>query len=142
MGAGGSGGVGGDPGTGGSSGVGGDPGTGGMGVGGVGGSAGVGGTGMGGNSSPYVYGLASFEEESGPVLVATGQFTTAGGASANKLARWNGSSWSQLGGGITTGGYGYALLAPASQSPALWLGGSFLTVGAVASDNIARWTAQ
>jgi hypothetical protein len=100
------------------------------------------GTGMGGNSSPYVYGLASFQEKNGPVLLATGEFTTAGGVSANKLARWDGSSWSQFGGGITLGGFGYALLAPPSPSPTLWLGGSILSVGGILSDNIARWASQ
>ena len=49
---------------------------------------------MGGGSS--VYALAV----SGSTLYAGGDFTTAGGAPANNIAAWNGSSWSALGSGM------------------------------------------
>ncbi|HEU4419194.1 MAG TPA: hypothetical protein VFT55_09665, partial [Planctomycetota bacterium] len=34
-------------------------------------------------------------------LVAGGSFTLAGGVSASRIARWNGTSWSALGGGVS-----------------------------------------
>ena len=42
-----------------------------------------------------MYTLAVSED----TLYAGGQFTTAGGVSANYIAQWNGSSWSALGSG-------------------------------------------
>jgi hypothetical protein len=33
-------------------------------------------------------------------IVAGGEFTTAGGLTASRIARWNGSSWSPLGAGM------------------------------------------
>jgi hypothetical protein len=39
---------------------------------------------------------------SGSDLYVGGDFTTAGGASANRVARWNGSAWSALGSGVNT----------------------------------------
>jgi hypothetical protein len=35
-------------------------------------------------------------------LIAGGYFTTAGGVSANRIARWNGTSWSALGTGMNS----------------------------------------
>jgi hypothetical protein len=74
-------------------------------------------------------------------VYAGGFFSTAGGIHANKIARWNGSSWSALGAGIDTTPYGYvySLLAP-SGSPYLYVGGNFTYAG---SDHdaygIATW---
>jgi len=48
---------------------------------------------------PSVRALAVFDDGSGPALYAGGDFTTAGGVAANRIAKWNGSSWSQLGSG-------------------------------------------
>ena len=80
-----------------------------------------------------------------PALYAGGNFTTAGGISANHIAQWDGTSWSSLGSGID-GGYRdvYALAAfdddgAGPHPPALYAGGSFTTAGGVAALNIARW---
>jgi hypothetical protein len=37
----------------------------------------------------------------GNVVYVGGAFTNAGGVAARKIAQWNGSSWSAIGGGIT-----------------------------------------
>ncbi len=37
---------------------------------------------------------------SGPALYAGGEFTAAGGVSANRIAKWDGESWSALGTGM------------------------------------------
>jgi hypothetical protein len=41
-----------------------------------------------------------FDDGGGPELVAGGFFTTAGGVAAEYIAKWDGSSWSPLGGGM------------------------------------------
>jgi hypothetical protein len=69
-------------------------------------------------------------------LYAGGGFTTIGGVSANKIARWNGSAWSPLGSGIDGGVYA---LAVDNASGAVVAGGVFSTAGGSAANNIARW---
>jgi hypothetical protein len=57
------------------------------------------GSGMGGDYNyPFVY--VSALAVSGSDLYAGGNFTTAGGKPANRIAKWNGSSWSALGSGM------------------------------------------
>ncbi len=53
--------------------------------------------------------LTVFDDGSGggPELYAGGNFTSAGGVTANRIAKWNGKSWSALGSG--TNGFGDAL---------------------------------
>ena len=45
-----------------------------------------------------VWPLATFDDGSGggPALYAGGLFTTAGGATASHVARWNGTEWSKV----------------------------------------------
>ena len=47
-----------------------------------------------------VVALTVFDDGTGAALYAGGMFTTAGGVSANSIAKWNGSAWSPLGSGI------------------------------------------
>jgi len=73
-------------------------------------------------------------------LVAGGLFTSAGGAPAVNLARWDGAAWSGLAGG--TAGYNastgdVAAIAMASNGD-LVLGGSFTRVGSVVAAHVAR----
>ncbi|MBI1304758.1 MAG: hypothetical protein GC172_13380 [Phycisphaera sp.] len=63
-------------------------------------------------------------------LVAGGFFTTAGGVSANGIARWNGSSWSPIGSGFDGSVRALAVL----PNGELVAGG-----GVVSANNIARW---
>src|SRR2546422_548704 len=51
---------------------------------------------LGSGMNNYVQALAV----SGSNVYAGGQFTTAGGSTANYVARWDGSSWSPLGSGM------------------------------------------
>jgi len=90
-----------------------------------------------------VYALTMFDDGSGggPALYAGGSFTSAGGATANRIARWNGSSWSPLGSGV--GGSLVRALTIFDDGfgggPALYAGGRFTTAGGTAANRIARW---
>ena len=48
--------------------------------------------------------LEVFDDGSGPVLFAGGEFTTAGGQAATGIARWDGAAWSGMGGPGFPGG--------------------------------------
>ena len=78
---------------------------------------------------------------SGTDLYAGGYFTTAGGATANYIAKWDGSTWSALGLGM--GGVSppnspnvYALAVSGTD---LYAGGNFITAGGTAVNFIAKW---
>ena len=47
-----------------------------------------------------VQALTVFDDGGGPALYAGGHFTTAGGVAANRIAKWDGSSWTALGSGL------------------------------------------
>ncbi len=77
-------------------------------------------------------------------LVAGGNFTTAGGVGASRVARWDGVQWSDIGGGIATNlslnPHVYAVAALPNGD--VIVGGEFLSAGpdgAVLTSNIARW---
>ncbi|MDO7875287.1 Ig-like domain-containing protein [Hymenobacter sp. ASUV-10] len=68
-------------------------------------------------------------------LYAGGEFTTAGGQTANRVARWNGRAWSALGSGVNN--FVNALLFDASNN--LYVAGGFTTAGSAPANRIARW---
>ena len=71
-------------------------------------------------------------------LVAGGDFTIAGGVAVQKLARWNGTTWSPMGpvvGFFSSDVYGSVVLPNGD----LVIAGSFSSVGGVAADNVSRW---
>ncbi|QYU66619.1 hypothetical protein J4558_16775 [Leptolyngbya sp. 15MV] len=72
-------------------------------------------------------------------LVAGGNFATAGDVSASNIARWNGSSWSALGSGVTGGGQPFVSALAVLPSGDLVAGGSFTTAGGASASRIARW---
>jgi trimeric autotransporter adhesin len=67
-------------------------------------------------------------------LYVGGQFTLAGGLSANNVARWNGSTWSALGEGVN--GFVSALVISGND---VYVGGYFSSAGGISTANIARW---
>jgi hypothetical protein len=77
---------------------------------------------------------ALYVDGSGNVY-AGGAFTSAGGSSANKIAKWNGSSWSALGDGFS-GGDVNAVLASGST---VYAGGSFDKTGGTSINRIAAY---
>jgi hypothetical protein len=81
---------------------------------------------------------------SGNEIYVGGSFTTAGGVRVNSIAKWNGSTWSDLGGGVKmyepfdgmVNGYVHTLLKNGTD---LLVGGVFSEAGDVAAGSIARW---
>ena len=77
-----------------------------------------------------VYALAV----SGTDIYVGGWFTTAGGGSANYVAKWNGTNWSALGSGLN--GYVDALTIIGTD---LYAGGNFTIAGSVSANHVAKW---
>ena len=100
--------------------------------------------GVGGNGTNYhVHVLEVFDDGTGggPALYAGGEFTTAGGVAASRIAKWDGSSWSSLGSGVPLWSVD-ALAVFDDQSgggPALYVGGNFNSAGGIAANRIAKW---
>ena len=65
-----------------------------------------------------------------------GAFTTIGSLAVNGIAKWDGSSWTALKGGLGVGGAVYALAAAGSD---LYAGGTFSAVGGITARNVAKW---
>ena len=87
--------------------------------------------------------LETFDDGSGPALFVGGYFQLAGGVEANRIAKWDGTTWSALIdlGGNGVGEYWVRALAVFDDGggPDLYVGGSFDTAGGVEANNIARW---
>ena len=92
----------------------------------------------------FVYALAVYDDGSGAKLYAAGRFTDSGGVPLEKIARWDGTSWSDVGGGLG-GQPGDAVHALAvyddgsGAGPMLYAGGSFSLAGGQPAPAIARW---
>jgi hypothetical protein len=86
------------------------------------------GTGLNGLPNAFVIG-------SDGTLYVGGEFTTADGGAANRVAAWDGSNWSALGSGLN--GVVYALaIGPDGY---LYVGGQFTTAGGGAANRVAVW---
>jgi hypothetical protein len=85
-----------------------------------------------------VHALIVFDDGTGPALYAGGSFTTAGGVAVNRIARWNGQSWSALGTGMDEAVLALEVFDPGTGR-ALFAGGGFTTAGGVGARLIARW---
>ena len=70
-------------------------------------------------------------------LYIGGFFTAVGKVTANRVAKWNGTSWSALGAGV--GGTNPAVRALAVSGTDLYAGGDFLTAGGASAKSIAKW---
>jgi hypothetical protein len=99
------------------------------------------GTGLGVGAGEPVNALAIFDDGTGPALIAAGKFVTAGGGPASRIAKWNGSSWSALGNGLSDGiEYGQALTTfDDGAGSKLFVGGGFHAAGDGFFENVARW---
>ena len=64
-----------------------------------------------------------------------GQFTTAGGVSANRIAKWNGTAWSALGTGLDN----FAQVVAIDSNNNVYVGGGFTTAGGVFVLYLEKW---
>lgn len=96
------------------------------------------GTGLGTLNTTIVRALAVMPNGD---LIAAGRFVNAGGVAATNIARWNGTSWSALGGGlgnISTDVNALLVLPDGTLIAA----GNFTTGGGVPLAGIARWNGE
>jgi hypothetical protein len=101
------------------------------------------GAGVGGTTGNRVFALTTFDDGNGPALYAGGTFTTAGGVAANHVARWDGSGWSPLGGGVASSGSSLPQVRALTTfndrtGLALYVGGTFSTSPS-GDRHLARW---
>jgi trimeric autotransporter adhesin len=92
------------------------------------------GAGMDGTVSALALDNTSTGCTTSPCVYAGGAFTTAGGVTVNKIAKWDGTSWSALGAGMNG-----TVSALALDSSGLYAGGSFTSANGVAVNNVAQW---
>jgi hypothetical protein len=80
----------------------------------------------------------------GNEVVVGGSFTSAGGVSANRVARFNTqtNTWSSLGTGSSNGVSGLAVFALAVVGNEVVVGGSFTSAGGVSANRVARFNTQ
>jgi hypothetical protein len=98
---------------------------------------------VGGGTDGPVYAIREFDDGRGPGLFVGGLFsrvggTGPGGIAANRIARWDGTAWSGVGGGINATVWSLAVFDDGS-GPKLHAGGSFTTADGLPADRIARW---
>jgi len=86
-----------------------------------------------GSLTQQIYSLASYNGE----LYAGGNFNSIGGINVNRIARWNGSNWQGLIGGVT-GGFG-EVRAMAVYNGELYVGGDFTNASGISANYIAKW---
>jgi hypothetical protein len=86
------------------------------------------------NSNVYAMTVDTVNNE----LYVGGWFTTAGGIPAGHIAKWDGTNWFDIGGGM-----GYDLSADVRSilfyNGEMYAAGNFDSAGGVAADNIAKW---
>jgi hypothetical protein len=90
--------------------------------------------------SAFARAVMVFDDGSGSALYAAGGFATAGNVSASNLAKWDGASWSSLGGGLNADVWTLRSFDDGvGGGPDLYAGGDFTTAGGSPSAHIAEW---
>lgn len=83
----------------------------------------------------YVASLVIFNNE----LYAGGTFTNAGGSPCKNIAKWNGTSWSSVGGGVGPNQVLGVVHSLKVYNNELYVGGRIDSAGNVKVKNIAKW---
>ncbi|MCC6408601.1 MAG: hypothetical protein IT453_15670, partial [Planctomycetes bacterium] len=104
---------------------------------------GTGWTALPGTSDGNAFAFAAFDGGAGTELVAAGTFSEIDGLAVDGVARFDGTAWHALGGGLMRGsfhGFAYAAcLHDFGAGPRLVVGGWFDTAGGVSASNVAVW---
>jgi len=85
-----------------------------------------------------VYSMARFDSGAGLALYVGGDFHTAGGVQATRVAKWDGSSWTALGAGVSSTVHALAAFDDGAGK-ALYAGGKFSTAGGLLVRGVAKW---
>jgi len=84
--------------------------------------------------------LTAYNTGAGTRLFAGGQFTHISGKLLSNIARWDGSDWHPLAGGVgQDDGVNAMAVFDDGSGPALYIGGDFDSVSGIPASNIARW---
>jgi hypothetical protein len=100
------------------------------------------GSGVGGLPDTWVSAMAVFDDGGGPDLYVAGQFTSAGGVPAERIARWDGTTWSPVGGGLDGPSVNVNAMTVYDDGggPELYVGGSFSMAGSLPVEDVAKWS--
>lgn len=82
--------------------------------------------------------MTVFDDGGGPALYVGGFFTTAGGMSANFIAKWNGTAWSALGTGLYDEVRALTVFDD-GQGAAMYAGGAFRYAEGLPASGIGKW---
>ena len=98
---------------------------------------------VGGSTDGVCYAIEVFDDGNGPALYVGGAFNRVGvNTPADNIAKWDGKSWSEVGGGVSHAVLAMKVFDDGSGSPSrpkLYVGGSFTAAGALPAGRIARW---
>ncbi|MBI1380000.1 MAG: hypothetical protein GC161_02785 [Planctomycetaceae bacterium] len=94
---------------------------------------------VGGGVSQGVRSLATFDDGTGAVLVAGGDFAQAGGQQVNRIAQWDGVTWAPLGVGVQGTSVRALEVVDLGSGPRLFVAGPFQVAGGLTSRGIASW---
>lgn len=106
------------------------------------------GTGIHNGSFGHVYAFEYFDDGNGPALFVGGNFGQAGSVQTANIARWDGSAWSGLNGGVSmdswgsSGWVGGIGIYDDGNKKRLHVSGNFYDAGGVFVDNNAIWDGQ
>lgn len=97
-----------------------------------------------GNVPLIVFTSHVHDDGSGEALYIGGRFTSVDGVPASRIARWNGTSWSSVGSGVTGSGVAPSINTMVTfddgTGPALYVGGqAFTTAGGLPANRVAKW---
>jgi len=89
-------------------------------------------------SAAIVWDMTVFDDGRGPALFVAGIFSSAGGRPARGLARWDGATWSDVGGSLNGSAFGL-LVDREGDCAVLRVAGNFTEAGGIPAHRIASW---
>ena len=86
-----------------------------------------------------VQALEAFDEGQGARLFAGGRFSAIDSQLTMRIARWDGSLWTAVGGGLSGGDVHALAVYDGGSGPALYAGGTFTAAGGQPAAYVVRW---